>query len=155
MAFKRLKSWLPTASRLISILLLVLLVVFGVLILSNPNDSILSIDTWMRDTIWVAIGAGIVVLAVCLVFEKCNLDVGIIRPQVLIVLLALAVITLSAVDSSSETNQNVKNIAALAVGGMIALATRIIENDAKDKNQPDGEEDKETAKSSMEDDPVV
>jgi len=38
---------------------------------------------------------------------------------------------------------------------MIALATRIIENDAKDKNQPDGEEDKETAKSSMEDDPVV
>ena len=102
---------------------------------------------------WVAIGAGLVVLAACLIFDKSKLHIGVIRPQVLIVLLALAVVTLSAIDSSSETNQSVKNIAALAVGGMIALASQIVENDSKDDNKRDDKESKGTTSNSDEDDP--
>lgn len=153
MTLERLKNWLPRARKWSFILILLLLGIFGVFILSNPNESIFNIDTWMRDIVWVAIGAGLVVLAACLLFDKSKLDIGVIRPQVLIVLLALTVITLFALDSSSETNQNVQNIAALAVGGMIALASRIIGKDSDDDNKRDDKESKGTTSNSDEDDP--
>ncbi|MYD50846.1 MAG: hypothetical protein F4W93_05100 [Dehalococcoidia bacterium] len=71
----------------------------------------------------IAVGA-VAVGAICLLVGKCKIKIGTFRPQVMVVLLALSAIALWALS-----HPNLENVGTLAVGGLIALATRIIEKD--------------------------
>ena len=82
---------------------------------------------WIQNAMWIGmglVGASAVWLVAVLVFKRFRIEIGILRPQVMVVLVSLSVVTVWALGNS-ETH----NIATLAVGGMIALATRIIEKD--------------------------
>ena len=77
---------------------------------------------------WFQIGVGIGLCAVIvagLLIGKKRLELGELRPQVMVAIVALFAITLWALGQDG-----MDNIATLAVGGLIALASRIIETDA-------------------------
>ena len=61
---------------------------------------------------------------ICFVKGSCKLTIGKVRPQVMVALIALSAVALFTLNDS-----DMQNIATLAVGGLIALATRIIEHD--------------------------
>lgn len=69
--------------------------------------------------------ASIIYIIVCLLLKRCKIKLGTLRPQVMVVLLALFLITMWSLHDPGT-----HNIATLAVGGLIALATRIIERDS-------------------------
>ena len=82
---------------------------------------------------WFQIGVGVgigLLIVVGLLASKKRLDFGTLRPQVMVAILALLVITLWALKQNG-----MDNIATLAVGGLIALATRIIETDTDPGNE--------------------
>ena len=84
-------------------------------------------DVWIQNAVWIGMGlvaASVVWLVAVLVFKRFRIEVGTLRPQVMVVLVSLSVVTVWALG-----NNETHNIATLAVGGMIALATRIIEKD--------------------------
>lgn len=75
---------------------------------------------------WIA-GISIGAVAVILIggfLRKLGVTVGKFRPQILVVLFALSLIALMGLFL------NELNVTSIAVGGLIALATRIIEQDS-------------------------
>lgn len=77
---------------------------------------------WFQIGVGIALGA---VIVVGLLVGKKNFELGELRPQVMVAIVALFVITLWAVGQDG-----MDNIATLAVGGLIALTSRVIEKDA-------------------------
>lgn len=76
---------------------------------------------------WI-VGASIGAVAVILIggfLMKCDIKIGKFRPQILVVLFALSLIALMGLFLDEL------NVTSIAVGGLIALATRIIEQDGK------------------------
>ena len=77
------------------------------------------------------VGASIGAIAVFLIvgfLRKSAINIGKLRPQILIVLFALSLIALAGLFLEEL------NVTSLSVGGMIALATRIIEQDSKPRS---------------------
>ena len=80
---------------------------------------------------WVAAGlvGAVALIAICGFLSRSKIKIGkirigTIRPQILVVLAALSLIAFVALRLDEG------NVTSLAVGGMIALATRIIEKDS-------------------------
>ena len=80
-------------------------------------------EDWAFVLAGITIGAA-VIGAICLLVGKLKMKIGTFRPQVMVVLLALCTIAVLALNL-----KGMENIGTLAVGGLIALATRIIEKD--------------------------
>lgn len=74
------------------------------------------------------IGAVVVILIVG-VIRKYDIVIGKVRPQILVVLIALSLIALGSLIL------NQAQVTAGAVTGMVALATRIIEKDISPNNE--------------------
>ena len=80
---------------------------------------------------WIAgasIGAVVVILIVGLI-RNYDIAIGKVRPQILVVLIALSLIALASLFL------NQAQVTAGAVTGMVALATRIIEKDISSNNE--------------------
>lgn len=93
-------------------------------------------DVWIQNVAWIGMGlvaASAIWLVAVLVFKRFRIEIGTLRPQVMVVLLSLSIVTVWALGDN-ETH----NIATLAVGGMIALATRIIEKDGGSDDVSEG-----------------
>ena len=91
--------------------------------IDSLTDSVLS--SWI-------VGALLGVLVVFLIggyVRKYDISFGKVRPQILVVLLALSLIALAGLFL------NESNVTSVAVAGMIALATRVIERDSPSNSE--------------------
>lgn len=80
-------------------------------------------DNWMIILGGILIGVALAGV-ICFAKGTCKIQIGKLRPQVMVALIALSAIALFTL-----TDPTMQNVATLSVGGLIALATRIIESD--------------------------